>query len=79
MKLEQQDDLFLLTIYCHATIFYFYFLNKFFFQIFLYSTPEEETIRVVFINLYWTLKICLAPGICIEDFSSRTLGLQMKI
>ena len=29
MKLEQQDGLLLLTIYCHATNFYFYF-NKYF-------------------------------------------------
>ena len=47
MKLEQQDDLCLLTIYCHATNFYFV-LNRLFFEYVSYSTAEEETIRDVF-------------------------------
>ena len=44
MKLEQQDDLLLLTIYCHATNFYFYF-QQIFFKYVLYNTAEiRETI-----------------------------------
>ena len=51
MKLEQQDDLCLLTIFVMLLIFIF-ILNKLFFNYLLYNTAEEETIRDVFINLY---------------------------
>ena len=52
MKLEQKDDSYLLTIYCHATNFYFCFGQIISSKCILYITAEEETIRDVFINRY---------------------------
>ena len=60
-------------------LIFIFILNKLFFEYVLYSTAVEETIIGVFINRYRTLIIYLAPDRCIEDFSSRTLCLRMKI
>ena len=58
MKLEQQDDLYILTIHCHAKKFFIFVFNKHFFKFVLYNTAENEgTIRDLFINCYCTIVI----------------------
>ena len=51
MKLEQQDDLLLLTIYCHASNFFFIF-NKYFSNMFYIILQKLGKRSEIFLSIF---------------------------